>query len=137
MTDAPFPSPLDNDADDVVIALKSARSFWDSTDYAEAVRWLRRAASAAQEAGDDDRALELAKHAGNIEAVPVPAAALVSSSMEPAYTQAIRVAVKRSVRDGELFVARLLDNQPVPGGSHEAFLVLTNPNVDLFDPSAS
>jgi len=43
--------------------------------------------------------------------------------------------VKRSVRDGELFVARLLDNQAVPAGSHEAFLVLTNPNVDLFVPS--
>jgi len=54
---------------------------------------------------------------------------------EPPYVQAIRVAVKRSVRDGELFVARLLDNQAVPAGSHEAFLVLTNPNVDLFVPS--
>jgi len=53
----------------------------------------------------------------------------------PQHVQAIRVAVKRSVRDGELFVARLLDNQAAPAGSHEAFLVLTDPNVDLFVPS--
>jgi hypothetical protein len=137
MTDLDFPSPLANDADDVVIALKSARSLWDSADCAEAARWLRKAASAAQEAGDDDRALELAKRAGDIEAGPAPSAASTSSSAEPAYTQAIRVAVKRSVRDGDLFVARLLENQPVPSGSHEAFLVLTNPNLDLFDPTAS
>lgn len=51
--------------------------------------------------------------------------------------QAIRVAVKRSVRDGELFVARLLETQAVPAGSHEAFLVLTSPNVDLFEPNGS
>ena len=135
MTDTKFPATLPNDADDVVIALQSARSFWDATDYSQAARWLRKAASAAQEAGDDDRALELAKLAGDIESAPAPAA--TTSSGEPAYTQAIRVAVKRSVRDGELFVARLLDSQPVPNGSHEAFLVLTNPNLDLFDPSAS
>ena len=135
MTDTKFPAPLPNDADDVVVALQSARSHWDASDDSEAARWLRKAASAAQEAGDDDRALELAKLAGDIESAPAPAAN--ASSGEPAYTQAIRVAGKRSVRDGDLFVARLLDNQPVPNGSHEAYLVLTNPNLDLFDPSAS
>ena len=135
MTDTKFPATLPNDTDDVVVALQSARSLWDASDYSEAARWLRKAASAAQEAGDDDRALELAKLAGDIESAPAPATN--ASSGEPAYTQAIRVAVKRSVRDGDLFVARLLDNQPVPSGSHEAFLVLTNPNLDLFDPSAS
>lgn len=134
MTDTKFPATLPNDSDDVVIALQSARSLWEASDYSEAARWLRKAASAAQEVGDDDRALELAKLAGDIESAPAPTAK--ASSGEPAYTQAIRVAVKRSVRDGDLFVARLLDNQPVPSGSHEAFLVLTNPNLDLFDPSA-
>jgi hypothetical protein len=140
MTETNFPAPLANDADDVVIALKSARSLWESTDYAEAARWLRRAAAAAQEAGDDDRALELAKLASDVESTQAEAPsppAPTASSADATYTQAIRVAVKRSVRDGDLFVARLLDNQPVPSGSHEAFLVLTNPNLDLFDPSAS
>jgi len=150
MTDTSFPVPLENDAEDVVIALKSARSLWESADYTEASRWLRKAAAAAQEAGDDPRALELAKLASDVESAPAaspraaPADAPLAapsmptaSSAEPTYTQAIRVAVKRSVRDGDLFVARLLENQPVPSGSHEAFLVLTNPNLDLFDPSAS
>lgn len=154
MTDNKFPAPLANDPDDVIIALKSARSLFDAGDHAEAARWLRNAARAAEEAGDDRRAFDLAKQASDVESMPPPAAAfaapaapkdapgapaapVAAGAPDPTFTQAIRVAVRRSVRDGDLFVARLLDNQPVPSGSHEAFLVLTNPNIDLFDPSAS
>ncbi len=111
------------------MALKSARSLWEAADNAQAARWLRKAATAAEEAGDDRRSLELAKAASEVES------AGAQTAPDPQSVQAIRVAVKRSVRDGELFVARLLDNQSVPAGSHEAFLVLTNPNVDLFEPS--
>ncbi len=46
-------------------------------------------------------------------------------------TQTIRVAVKRSARDTELFVARLLEGEEVPGGMLEAFLVLRDPNAKL------
>jgi hypothetical protein len=143
MTDTKFPAPLENDPDDVIVALKSARSLFDAADYSQAARWLRKAASAAEEAGDDQRALDLAKKASDVESIPppaalaAPAAPVAAGTNDPLYTQAIRVAVKRSVRDGDLFVARLLDNQSVPAGSYEAYLVLTNPNVDLFDPSAS
>ncbi len=131
MADINFPAPLANDSDNVVLALKSARSLWDAADYPQAARWLRKAATAAEEAGNDQRALDLAKKASDVES------AGQQTSADPPYVQAIRVAVKRSIRDGELFVARLLETQPVPHGSHEAFLVLTNPNTDLFDPSAS
>jgi hypothetical protein len=141
MTDTKFPAPLANDPDDVIVALKSARSLFDAADYPEAARWLRKAASAAEEAGDDQRALDLAKRAGDVEstsaALAAPGAPVAASAIEPVCSQAIRVAVKRSVRDGDLFVARLLENQSVPSGSYEAYLVLTNPNIDLFDPSAS
>lgn len=129
MAEFNFPAPLADDADDVVLALKSARSLYDAADYAEAARWLKKAAAAAEEAGNDHRSLDLARKASDIESAAFQAASDSQS------VQAIRVAVKRSVRDGELFVARLLDAQPVPAGSHEAFLVLTNPNVDLFEPS--
>lgn len=131
MSDFTFPSPQANDSDDVILALKSARSLWDAADYPQAARWVRKAATLAEEAGDDQRSLDLAKIASDVES----AGQQVSSEPQP--VQAIRVAVKRSVRDGELFVARLLETQPVPPGSHEAFLVLTNPNADLFEPSAS
>ena len=131
MSDFVFPALLANDSDDVVLALKSARSLWDAADYAQAARWLRKAATSAEEAGDDQRSLELAKIASDVES------AGQQTTSEPQPVQAIRVAVRRSIRDGELFVARLLESQPVPHGSHEAFLVLTNPNADLFEPSAS
>jgi hypothetical protein len=141
MTDMNFPNPLADDPDDVILALKSAHSLWEGGDVGEAARWLRKAASAAEEAGNDRRAFDLAKAASDVEAGPAPTPASAfpapAASGEATYTQAIRVAVKRSLRDGDLFVARLLDNQPVPTGSHEAFLVLTNPNLDLFDPSAN
>jgi hypothetical protein len=131
MTEPTFPTPLANDPDDVVLALKSARSLWDAQDYPQAARWLRKAANAAEESGNDQRALDLAKKASDVEST-IPRA-----DSEPSTVQAIRVAVKRSVRDGDLFVARLLEAQTVPAGSFEAFLVMTNPNVDLFDPSAT
>ena len=48
-------------------------------------------------------------------------------------TQALRVCVKRSVRDDELLVARLLEDGEVPAGYHEAIVVLTDPTQDLLD----
>lgn len=51
----------------------------------------------------------------------------------PVLTQALRVCIKRSVRDGELFVARLLEDGEVPEGYHEALVVLTDPEHDLLD----
>jgi hypothetical protein len=131
MSDFEFPTPQPDDSDDVVLALKSARSLWDAADYSQAARWLRNAAAAAEQAGDAQRSAELAKDASSVEGVGQPV------SSEPLAVQAIRVAVKRSVRDGELFVARLLEAEAVPHGSLEAFLVLTNPNADLFEPPAN
>lgn len=51
----------------------------------------------------------------------------------PVLTQALRVCIKRSVRDDELFVARLLEDGEVPEGYHEALVVLTDPDHDLLD----
>lgn len=51
----------------------------------------------------------------------------------PILTQALRVCVKRSLRDDELFVARLLEDGEVPAGYHEALVVLTDPTQDLLD----
>jgi len=131
MTEFTFPAPLPTDSDDVLLALNNARSHWEAADHSEAAAWLRKAAAAAEEAGSDLRAVALAQCATDLEST------FHHASADPQYLQAIRVAVKRSVRDGELFVARLIENQPIPQGSHEAFLVLTNPRADLFDSSAS
>src|SRR5436189_28525 len=41
------PLPVSSDPEDVAIALETAQALWKKLDYAEAVRWLRRAALAA------------------------------------------------------------------------------------------
>lgn len=52
-------------------------------------------------------------------------------SAGPMFTQALRVAVKRSVRDGELIVARLLEDGTPPPGMKPAMLVLLEADEDL------
>jgi hypothetical protein len=49
------------DASDTRWALETARTLWSQGERREALQWIRRAAEAAAEAGQDDRALNLAK----------------------------------------------------------------------------
>jgi hypothetical protein len=63
-----FPLPLMSDPEDVALALETAQAFWKNLKYAEAVRWLRRAALAAEESGDDLRVVRLAAAAADISA---------------------------------------------------------------------
>jgi hypothetical protein len=84
-TKAKFPSPEDSDAEDVVLALETANALWGRSDAKEAIRWLRRAAEAAEEAGDDMRALTLARTAADLTTqvekdTPAPAAKAAASS---------------------------------------------------------
>src|SRR3954468_7006640 len=60
------PLPVSSDAEDVAIALETAQALWKKLDYAEAVRWVRRAALAAEESGDDLRGVRLAASAADI-----------------------------------------------------------------------
>jgi hypothetical protein len=60
-TAAPLPSPNPDESSDVSVALEAARVLWDKGDRSEALRWCSRAAQAAELAGDDRRALELAR----------------------------------------------------------------------------
>lgn len=62
-----------------------------------------------------------------------PLAGEADTEPGPVLTQALRVCIKRSVRDDELFVARLLENGEVPAGYYEALVVLTDPDHDLLD----
>ncbi len=189
MTDQKFPQPEPDDADEVVLALKTGGSLWSSGDTMEAIRWLRKAQEAADAAGNDMRSLVLARTAADLTELseqeqepsepgaeheakpqltkpPMPPAnpktrletpqakssngrsgsSVVSSldgsnghsgsigdDSEPILTQALRVCIKRSARDDELFVARLLEDGDVPAGYQEALVVLTDPDQDLLD----
>lgn len=63
---AEFPAPEPTDPEDVVWALQTAQTMWERRDLREAVRWLRRAAESASDAGNDLRALALARAAADL-----------------------------------------------------------------------
>jgi hypothetical protein len=62
-----FPNPLPDDPKTVVMALETGQSEWGRGDLNEAVRWIRRAADAAEAAGNDLRALSLARMAADLK----------------------------------------------------------------------
>jgi hypothetical protein len=70
-----FPQPEPGDNDDVAWAIQTANTMHKRGDHADAIRWLQRAADAAEEAGDDARLLVLARAAAEFSrasAAPPP-----------------------------------------------------------------
>jgi hypothetical protein len=61
-----LPAPDPSDSDDVVVALQTARALQRKGDLQESLRWLRRAADAAGNDGNDRRALALARAAADM-----------------------------------------------------------------------
>jgi hypothetical protein len=64
---ASLPSPEATDPSDVSVALEAARALWENADRDEALRWFSRAAEAAEQAGNDRRALELARAVADLK----------------------------------------------------------------------
>jgi hypothetical protein len=73
MGDIPQSQPTDND--DISLALDVARARLGAGDHEEAIKWLRKAADAAFDAGDDRRGMELSKAAAELKPAPGAAAA--------------------------------------------------------------
>lgn len=61
-----IPPTKDTDAEDVVWGLQTAETLWKRGERIDALVWLRRAAQAAGDANDDDRALQLARRAAEL-----------------------------------------------------------------------
>jgi hypothetical protein len=80
------PVPLDDDPEDVVEALEVAGALWEKGDRADAIRWVRRAAEAAADAGDTSRLAALARSAADLEqvAAPSPSAPSLEDALVPA-----------------------------------------------------
>ncbi len=100
-----IPPPLDSDAEDVAWALQTAEALWKRNERVDAVVWLRRAAQAAGEADDDDRALALARDAAELADYltrnPAPTATRSPpSSKAPTAAEAVDDLL-RGARDGE------------------------------------
>ena len=87
-----IPPALDTDFEDVAWALRTASTLWARHELEDALTWLRRAAQAAGEAEDDDRALSLARRAAEVaealhEIVTLnrpPQAAVLLGALRPA-----------------------------------------------------
>jgi hypothetical protein len=67
MADLRIPVPVAGDGEDVHWALTTAASLQASGEHQEALRWLRRAVSAAMASSHDGRALELGRMAAELE----------------------------------------------------------------------
>jgi hypothetical protein len=63
---AGIPPALKTDTEDVAWALQTADALWKRNERVDAVVWLRRAAQAAADVDDDDRALALARNAADL-----------------------------------------------------------------------
>src|SRR5258705_13603028 len=62
-----IPGPSGADTDTVITALETAAVFHARGDEREAMRWLRRAAESAGDAGDDERALAFSRIAADLQ----------------------------------------------------------------------
>ncbi len=98
---AGIPSPSPSDPDDVVWALQTAATQWERGEHRDAAVWLQRAARAAGDAGQDDRAFELGRLAADLlDSIPIPTEANASADKLPrdsddamALSSAIAIAV--------------------------------------------
>jgi hypothetical protein len=131
------PASVTTDASDVADALDVAGALWEKGNKEESIRWLKRAAEAAVQAGDASRAASLAKATGDLEGAldGRPDSEVQSGlvAVAPSGGGRMRVSVKVSVRDPSLFLLHPLANgAPPPAGTREGFLTLTE-NVDT-DP---
>src|SRR5579872_5628426 len=80
---AGIPPSLDSDTEDVAWALQTAEALWKRNERLDAIVWLRRAAQAAGDAQDDDRALALARNAAELAEWMTRQAATPRASARP------------------------------------------------------
>jgi hypothetical protein len=85
---AALPTPEPDEPSDVTVAIEAARALWENGDREEALRWFSRAAEAAEQGGNDRRALELARAVADLKdglaASAVPPAAPAAPASSPA-----------------------------------------------------
>src|SRR5579859_5665726 len=109
-----IPSALDTDAEDVAWALQTAEALWRRHECVDAIVWLRRAAQAAGDAEDDDRALALASDAAELadwiaQNPPAPVAAVRSTapSNAPTAAEAVDDLLRVAQEDDTLDIAAI------------------------------
>src|SRR5262252_6494268 len=99
-----IPPARDTDAEDVAWALQTADALWKRNERIDAIVWLRRAAQAAGEADDDERAVALARNAGELSgrvasSAPEPSRAGPAPSDRPHVTAQVDDLLRASAPD--------------------------------------
>ena len=124
-----IPTAIDSDAEDVIWALQTADTLWKRQERIDAIVWLRRAAQAAGEAEDDDRALQLARDAAELaEWIAQNPGALAGARLTPTPAPpAAGDAVDDLMRDPPDEPDGIEPGDPTPVLAHE--VVLTTPPV--------
>lgn len=119
-----IPPAKDTDAEDVVWGLQTAETLWKRGERIDAVVWLRRAAEAASDAEDDDRALELARAAAELSdwmasgtsQPPAPGPQLVSTYVPDGATGRLSIEVNLDDAEAERGpLPAIVSAPPVPG----------------------
>jgi hypothetical protein len=138
---ASVPAALETDSADVRDALATASAMWSSGDRGEALRWLRRAAEVATDAGDDERALQLFKATSLIGSLRPPPPAEPPRAA-PVATPAPAVAVPAAAKPADdappaaspsqepTAAPELLAEPPSPAMRHDAHGMLLAEVVD-------
>lgn len=78
-----IPEAAPEDPEDVSWALSTAEAMWARGDHLEGIKWVRRAAEAASEAENDERALQLAKVAADLTGMIARRSAMASVEVVP------------------------------------------------------
>ncbi|WP_394825106.1 cyclic nucleotide-binding domain-containing protein [Pendulispora albinea] len=120
-----IPPAAKTDAEDVVWALQTADALWKRHERVDAIVWLRRAAQAAAESQNDDRALILARYAAElsewIARHPVPGNAGSRGGASELGTSGLRVGGEPGISVGGDVLPD--DLEPPPGFEDE---IITN-----------
>lgn len=175
-----IPAEQPGDPEPVRASLALAHVEFERGAVREALRLLRKAAESSDEAGDDLRAVALARAAADLAtevgptavpppppaplpppsavgpgpgAIPVPTLAPISATIATAPDvrdaqnasvqqlldsgRAVRVVVKRSLRDEGLYIVRRADGHAASLGAREAVMLLLDPDAAFFEPPKS
>lgn len=88
-----IPKASATDTEDVVWALQTSEALWKRGEYTDSIAWLRRAAQAAGEAEDDERALALAHYAAELAEWHVAQQQRVASTREDYESTVVEISV--------------------------------------------
>ena len=109
-----IPAVETTDSSDTRWALETARTLWNQGERRDALQWVRRAAEAAAESGEDDRALILAKQGAELRAALEIPRTLPPPPPDPSSQAAIPLSKTAETKSDELVVTVVSTDGSIP-----------------------